>query len=71
MNKAFATNIMISQSTYDACKDRLIVRELDAVRVKGKQKPVLVYELLGLIEDEEADVIPSAAGEPEAVGAGS
>lgn len=71
LNKAFATSVMISQSTYDACKDRLIVRELDAVRVKGKQKPVLVYELLGLVEDEEADLIPSAAGTPELVGAGN
>lgn len=46
-NKLFGTYIMISESTYNAVKDKLITRPLDMIRVKGKQKPVKVFELLG------------------------
>ena len=31
-------------------KTRVIVRELDNIRVKGKNKPVLIYELIDCIE---------------------
>ena len=46
-NKEYGTNIMISEYTYDLIKDELFCRELDAVRVKGKEHPVRVFELLG------------------------
>lgn len=45
-NKIFGTNIMISESTYDLVKDKLETRPLDLIRVKGKQTPVRVFELL-------------------------
>ncbi|MBI9100821.1 MAG: adenylate/guanylate cyclase domain-containing protein [Spirochaetales bacterium] len=51
-NKAYGTRIIISEFTYDMVKDRVIARELDNIRVKGKNKPVLIYELLDYIEDE-------------------
>ncbi len=37
----------------------MIVRELDLIRVKGRTKPVIVYELLGPIEsfDQYHDLI--------------
>jgi adenylate cyclase len=49
-NKQYKTNIIISEYTYGLVKDKVIVRELDNIRVKGKNKPVLIYELLDCIE---------------------
>ena len=46
INKEYGTNIVISEYTYAAVKDVLTCRELDSVRVKGKQLPVKIYELL-------------------------
>lgn len=46
-NKEYRTNIIISEFTYNLIADQgAIVRELDFIRVKGKNKPVLIYELL-------------------------
>ena len=45
-NKAFDTNIMISETTYMLAKDHVEVRALDLIRVKGKTRPTEVYELL-------------------------
>ena len=49
-NKQYFTNIIISEYTYGLVKDRVIARELDNIRVKGKNKPVLIYELIDVIE---------------------
>ncbi len=51
-NKQYGTNIIISEYTYGYVKDHVIARELDNIRVKGKNKPVLVYELIDIKEDE-------------------
>lgn len=45
-NKMYGTSIMISEYTYELVKDLVYARELDFLRVKGKTKPVRVYELL-------------------------
>lgn len=45
-NKSYHTNIIISEYTYGLVKDQVVVRELDNIRVKGKNKPVLIYELI-------------------------
>ena len=45
-NKEYGTHIIISEYTYGLVKDRVIARELDNIRVKGKNKPVLIYELI-------------------------
>ncbi len=49
-NKQYFTEIIISEYTYGLVKDKVIVRELDNIRVKGKNKPVLIYELIDIIE---------------------
>ncbi len=49
-NKEYGTNIIISEYTYGLVKDHFIVRELDNIRVKGKNKPVLIYELVDCLE---------------------
>jgi adenylate cyclase len=52
-NKEYGTNIIISEQTYGLIKDDFIVRELDNVRVKGKNKPVGIYELVDAINPIE------------------
>ena len=48
VNKVYGTYTMISQSTYEQCRDYVVARELDAVNVVGKAEPVVIYELIGL-----------------------
>ncbi len=52
-NKEYGTNVIISEFTYGLVKDRFVVRELDNIRVKGKNKPVLIYELIDSVEGLE------------------
>jgi class 3 adenylate cyclase/CHASE2 domain-containing sensor protein len=46
--KQYKTNIIISEFTYEFVKDKVITRELDLVRVKGKERPVKIYELIDI-----------------------
>jgi adenylate cyclase len=39
---------MISEWTYEVVRSQVITRELDLIRVKGKEKPVKVFEVLAL-----------------------
>jgi len=52
LNKEYQTkrHIIISESTYEAARDAIDVRRLGEVTVKGKTRPVVIYELLGLRE---------------------
>jgi len=45
-NKPFGTSIMISQRTVDLAQGKIEVRPIANLQVKGKTKPVTVYELL-------------------------
>jgi len=45
-NKAFKSDLMISEATYAQCADDVDVRELDIIRVVGKEEPIRVYQLL-------------------------
>ncbi len=47
-NKMYGTNIIISEYTYEKVKEKVVARELDLVRVKGKTQPVRIYELVGI-----------------------
>jgi len=47
-NKVYGTKIIIGDSTYEMVKDHVVARELDLIRVKGKNHPVKIYELVGL-----------------------
>jgi adenylate cyclase len=53
-NKAYGTNIMISDSTYEIIKEHFLARELDIIRVKGKSVPTKIYELISTIDDADA-----------------
>ncbi|MEG4292322.1 GAF domain-containing protein [Microcoleus sp. C2C3] len=49
-SKQYGTDLIISGNTYRDYTDRLYVRELDFITVKGKSEPVIVYELVGIRE---------------------
>ena len=44
--KQYGIYIQIADSTYRPIKDKLVVRDLDNVRVLGKEEPVKVWELI-------------------------
>jgi adenylate cyclase len=46
-SKLYGTDIVISENTYRPCADRVWARELDYIKVKGKNQPVSIYELIG------------------------
>jgi len=46
--KEYGCDIVLSEYTYNLCKDRIWVRELDRTQVKGKRKAVNLYELIDL-----------------------
>lgn len=53
-SKLYGVDIVISDQTYHRYKDRLLVRELDFITVKGKTQPVTIYELVAIKEGELA-----------------
>jgi adenylate cyclase len=59
-NKAYGTYILISESTRQGAGGAIEVRELDYVKVKGKNLPIRVYELLGLQGGTDETLIKKA-----------
>ena len=50
LNREYGTTILISEATLDAIGEAFVCRQVDHVRVRGRNQPVGVYELLGLRE---------------------
>ncbi|MGC4114201.1 MAG: adenylate/guanylate cyclase domain-containing protein [Myxococcales bacterium] len=59
-NKPYGTVLMISESTHAQVRDVVDVRELDLLAVKGKQRPVRVFEVLDEKGRSEAQVLEAA-----------
>jgi adenylate cyclase len=51
VSKQYGCDIIISDNTYKICQDSVWARELDYIRVKGRNEPVAIYELIGLRND--------------------
>ena len=47
LNKVYGTHIIISEFTAANLDERFLMRELDIVKVKGKEKAVVIFELIG------------------------
>ena len=47
VTKEYGCDIILSEYTYNLCRDRIWVRELDRIQVKGKNQAVNIYELIG------------------------
>ena len=56
-NKVYDTVMMIGQGTERLCRDVIVMRELDRVRVKGKTEPIAVFEPLGLVGETAATAV--------------
>lgn len=59
VNKFYGTYICVSESIYEEVKDLFEFRYLDKIRVKWKNKPVKIYELLWLkneVSDERLEI---------------
>ena len=56
LNKVYDTTIMISDATLKACDDRLVSRPIDLVGVKGKDKKIMVHELMGLTNETSSKI---------------
>ena len=60
-SKQYGCDIVISEFTFKPCKDLIWYRELDWIRVKGKNEPVKIYEVVGLhsesISPEKEEII--------------
>ena len=52
--KAYHVARIVSEFTYEQAKGAFVFRPLDRIRVKGKQKPVAIYELLSYLPDAAA-----------------
>ncbi|MBR8840205.1 MAG: GAF domain-containing protein [Stigonema ocellatum SAG 48.90 = DSM 106950] len=61
VSKQYGCDIIMSNNTYKPCQDLVWARELDYIRVKGRNEPVAIYELIGLrsdsISNQQQDVI--------------
>jgi adenylate cyclase len=64
LNKEYktTTHIIISESTYEAAADRLVVKRLGDVVVKGKTRPVGIYELCGIAGESGPGASLDSAG---------
>ena len=49
LNKMYGTEVLIGENTARMVNDSFLLREVDYVRVQGKEKPVRFYELLGIL----------------------
>jgi DNA-binding response OmpR family regulator len=51
--KQYGVDTIISEFSYSMVKERILVRELDRVRVVGKMQPVTIYEVVCKMESQE------------------
>jgi len=56
LNKTYGTRILITEATLSEVRERVVVRPVDLVAVKGKGIRVMVYELMGLKGEVSSDV---------------
>ncbi len=45
-NKAYGSKAIITEAVFEKLKDTFVCRELDFIKVKGKNEPVRIYEIL-------------------------
>jgi adenylate cyclase len=58
VNKEFNTDICISHSLFKEAGERLWVRPIDQITVKGRKSEIIIYELMG-IKDGDTETLPT------------
>lgn len=61
LNKGLGTTILISEEICQIVGDRVVVKPLQTFEVKGRQEPVMTYELLGIIGETDPELAPPSA----------
>jgi len=51
LNKMYGTEILLGENTVRLLEDSFLLRELDMVRVVGREQPLRIYELVGKAAD--------------------
>ncbi|MBW2303234.1 MAG: adenylate/guanylate cyclase domain-containing protein [Deltaproteobacteria bacterium] len=57
LNKVYGTSIILSENTAAGLDNRFVLRELDQVRVKGKEEAVAIHELVGLSDRVKGETL--------------
>lgn len=57
LTKTYKCPIIISQDTYENIRDQILCRMIDYVRVKGRDKPVTIYEVIGEAGSTDEEVM--------------
>lgn len=57
INKVYGTYVMVSESIYEKAKDKFLFRLVDVVAVKGKEKGVKIYQMIGKYNDTIAESV--------------
>ncbi len=52
--KAYGLPMLISEGTAEAVKEQVLLREIDAIAVKGKSEPSRIFQPLGFLSDIDA-----------------
>ena len=55
LNKAYNTRVIISEDVKNLAGDEFAFRDLDVVRVKGKEQPMRIFELIDLSDNVSKD----------------
>ncbi|MBD3239542.1 MAG: CHASE2 domain-containing protein [Chitinivibrionales bacterium] len=56
-NKSYGTGILINERAAQLVSERMLVREIDLLLVKGKHRPETCYQLVAPIDSPKADTI--------------
>lgn len=54
---AHKREILISKSTYNDVKDKIIALEVGEIKVKGKEEKINVYEPIGFVQEDSTEII--------------
>lgn len=57
VNKIYGIYTLVCENTFQKASNRVAGREIDAINVVGKNEPVVVYQLLGLPEDLNENIL--------------
>lgn len=61
LNNLYGTNLMIGEATFEKVKSKYLCRWLDLVCVKGKSKPINVYEVIGTSDEASPEALQECA----------